>query len=317
MTDADTISRILELCDWLEQTFLSDTDVLHQPQDLLRLVLKCYVQRKSLIIEPLRLFSSQGGQHASDFARLSLQLCKLGKHVTITRKVVEATVHLCDDFREPILVETVPSSPERAFPLLAKEGTVESILGRAFSSRVESDKFMVRLQSLWNADEVRAVLSRERPIKTKVHAELLLADHLHRKNVQFLDGHDRYIGCSKPSCYLCDAYLRNHPAAFAVPRSHQKIYVGWRCPDVLEGGPDTYQLHHEQETMWLELTRVVRKDLKKEVESRAPRAAIPPDSTAGVTSENHPTFSPFNLSNVLSMLQGQLDEPENLVLRLS
>lgn len=304
MTGAETNSRILELCDWLERTFVSLEDVVHQPRDLLRLVLECYTQRKSLLFEPLQLFSGQGGQRASDFARLFLLLCKLGKHITITRKVVEATVHLCDDFRERIVVETVPSSPERTFPLLAKEGTVESILGRAFSSRVESDRFKVRLQSLWNADEIEAVLSKGRPSKTKVHAELLLADHFHRKNLQFLDGHDRYIGCSKPACYLCDAYLRNHPAAFAVPRSHQKIYVAWRCPDVPEGGPDAYRLHQEQETMWLELIKWVRKDLKKEVESRAPRAAIPPDSTAGVTSENHPPFAPFNLEKVFSMLRG-------------
>ena len=265
-------------------------------------MLKCYTQRKTDLLEPLRLFSGQSGQRGSEFARLFLLLCKLGKHITMTRKVVEAAVHLCNDFHEPIRVEKVPPSPERNLPLSAKEGTVESILRRAFSSSVESDRFKVRLQSLWNADEIGAVLSKARPSKTIVHAELLLADHFHRNNLQFWDGNDRYIGCSKPTCYLCDAYLRNHPAAFAVPRSHQKIYVGWRCPDVPEGG--LARLNLEQGTLWRALTELVRKDLKKEVESRAPRTTIPPDSTAGVTSENHPVFPPFDLSKVFSMLRG-------------
>ena len=297
-------SRTLRLCTWLRETFLVEDVALHQPQDLLRLVLDCYVQRKKLLFECLDLFACQGGPHAREFGRLSLLLCKLGKHVTITRKVVEATVYLRDDFREPIQVAVLRSAPERGFPLISKEGTVQSILGRAFSSKAEMSEFKVRLQSLWNPHEIETILSRERPSKTRVHAELLVADHFFRNNLQFLGGCDRYIGCSKPSCYLCDAYLRNHPAGFAVARSYQKIYTTWRCPDILEDEPQAYRFQQVQEQLLLEMITWVRKDLKKEVHSRTPRAAIPPDSTAGMTSENHSVFGPFALSKMISMLNG-------------
>ena len=239
----NTGAQTLESCDWLETTFLAKDGASHRSQNVRRLVLDCYVQRKRLLFERLDLFACQGGPHVFDFGRLCLLLCKLGKHVTITRKVVEASVYLRDDFREPVRLAVLRSAPERAFPLTAKEGTVEGILGRAFSSKAEMNEFKVRLRSLWNSDEIEAILSKERPNKTRVHAELLVADHFYRNNLQFLGGPDRYVGCSKPMCYLYDAYLRHHPAGFAVPRSHQKIYAAWRCPDVLEDGPKAYHLH--------------------------------------------------------------------------
>jgi OTT_1508-like deaminase len=313
---ADTGPQTLKLCDWLETTFIVKDVALLQSQDVLRLVLDCYVRRKTLLFDCLELFASQGAPHAREFGRLSLLLCKLGKHVTVTRKVVEATVYLRDDFREPIRVAVMRSAPERRFPLITKEGTLKSILGRAFSSKAEMNEFKVRLQSLWNPDEIETILSRERPGKTRVHAELLVADHFFRNNLHFLGGRDRYIGCSKPSCYLCDAYLRNHPAGFAVARSHQKIYTTWRCPDILEDDPKAYYLQQVQEQSLLDLIDCVRKDLKKEVGSRAPRAAIPPDSTAGITSENHSVFGPFALSKMITMLNGWSQIPPRLSLAL-
>ena len=304
MIGTDVGPQALRLCEWLEITFIIGDTSLLQSHDLLRLVLDCYVQRKSLHFECLDLFASQGAPHAREFGRLSLLLCKLGKHVTITRKVVEATVYLRDDFREPIRVAVVRSAPERKLPLITKEGTLNSILGRAFSNEAEMNEFKVRLQSLWNPDEIEMILSRERPGKTRVHAELLVADHFFKNDLHFLGGRDRYIGCSKPLCYLCDAYLRNHPAGFAAASSHQKIYTRWRCPDILEDEPKAYYFQQVQEQLLLNLIDWVRKDLKREVRSRAPRAAIPPDSTAGITSENHSVFGPFALSKMISMLHG-------------
>ena len=291
--------RVQKLCRWLEHTLLSNNDP-SQTEDLPRLVIECYLQRSRLLLEPLRMLACQGGQRAAEFERLFIIFCKLGKHVTFTRKVMEATVHLHDDFREHVRVSSIPASPEKHFPLIKKEGTIEAILGRAFSSATERDEFRARLQTLWNTEEVSTILARERPSKTKVHAELLVADYFYRHNLQFLDGHDKYIGCSKRTCYLCEAYLRNHPGSFTMPSSHGKIYTSWRCPDVFQN--DTNQLCLLQDKMWQEMISQVRKDLRREVESRSGRAGLPPDSTAGLTSENHPVFSPFASSKLESLL---------------
>ena len=47
-------------------------------------------------------------------------------------------------------------------------------------------------------------------IKPRAHAELLVLEHFHHNAFDFV-AHDKYIGCSKPSCYCCHVYLQCHP----------------------------------------------------------------------------------------------------------
>jgi hypothetical protein len=62
----------------------------------------------------------------------------------------------------------------------------------------------------------------------KVHAETLIMEHFYFNQLHFFEN-DRYIGCSKPSCYCCDLYLRNHPGNFVARPSHGNVWVKW-CP---------------------------------------------------------------------------------------
>ena len=65
--------------------------------------------------------------------------------------------------------------------------------------------------------------------KPCVHAELLVLEHVYRRRCTFI-GDDRYIGCSKPSCYCCSVYLSLHPAK-ALPRPcHGNAWVRWSPP---------------------------------------------------------------------------------------
>ncbi|KAF2009198.1 hypothetical protein BU24DRAFT_428738, partial [Aaosphaeria arxii CBS 175.79] len=67
------------------------------------------------------------------------------------------------------------------------------------------------------------------PIRTRVHAELQLADMFSRsKNMMFVDN-DKYIGCSKPACYFCYNWL--YSKQYVRPATHYKIIVGCRGPD--------------------------------------------------------------------------------------
>jgi hypothetical protein len=63
----------------------------------------------------------------------------------------------------------------------------------------------------------------------KVHAETLMVEHFYFNQLHFF-GNDRYIGCSKPSCYCCDLYLRNHPGNFEARPSHGNVWVKWCLP---------------------------------------------------------------------------------------
>jgi hypothetical protein len=119
--------------------------------------------------------------------------------------------------------------------------------------------------------------------KTRVHAEVLLVDHIENYGCNFIDGDDRYIGCSKPACYLCYAHLLSHPGRYAPPASHQTLYIGWRLPDIYSDEPKPQERLQRQEELLRSLIPQVSKDLSTEIESRSPPRPYHADSTAGAT----------------------------------
>lgn len=202
----------------------------------------------------------------------------------VAKKLIEAAVSLSQDFAEGFQIKTLPSSKEQKLPLKPKEATIESTLGRMYSNTEEREKFMARLQFIWDPSELSELLKRQHSTKTRVHAELLLIDHFDKFGCTFLGGDDRYIGCSKPACYMCYAYITRHPGRYAVPPSHQKLYIGWRLPDIhpTDTGCDKRQAF--QEKMLLKLIDKVREDIVTDIESRTSRHPFHADSTTGMSS---------------------------------
>jgi hypothetical protein len=139
-----------------------------------------------------------------------------------------------------------------------------------FSNLAEKNEFLNRLGFL-EGEEISNCLARERSAKTRVHAELLLMDHFERNKCTFLDGCEKYIGCSKPACYLCHMYITHHP-------SH------WRLPDVFDQDVDGVTLLAIQESILLKMIESVRRDLYAEMRSRTMRPPYHTDSTTGITS---------------------------------
>ena len=244
----------------------------------------CYEKRRSPSFDILKSFAGQGETRRSEFEQLFKLLCKLGKHVHIAKKLVEAAVSLSQDFAEGFRIETLPSSKEQKLPLTSKEATIESTIHRMFSTAESQSRFMARLQFIWDPSELSELLRNHHTTKTRVHAELLLIDHFDRHGCHFLDGNDRYIGCSKPSCYLCYAYITSHSGRYAIPPSHQKLYVGWRPPDIDTNDPACAARQVFQEEIVLKLIEWVRKDIATDIESRTSRLPFHADSTAGLTS---------------------------------
>ncbi|KXS94237.1 hypothetical protein AC578_10096 [Pseudocercospora eumusae] len=72
--------------------------------------------------------------------------------------------------------------------------------------------------------------------KPGVHAETALAHHFWLSDYIFAGpfpgAEDRYIGCSKPSCYCCSWYLYHHPGRFANRPSHGTAWFRWYPPVV-------------------------------------------------------------------------------------
>jgi len=250
----------------------------------LDLVNACYKIRRTQLRRTISEFAGQGRTRAQEFGRLHKLLGKLGKPITSSRNLVESATKLSQDLIQGFTVEAI--SPSKSMPLpirLREETTIKSIVGRMFSSQAEQDAFMERLKYL-EGEEVNDFIQHERSTNTRVHAELLLIDHFERAGCNFLDGHEKYIGCSKPACYLCHMYIAQHPARYVVPACHNKLYLAWRPPDVFAGDTSGTVSAAVQEKIILKMIETVRTDLVTEISSRTMRRPFHADSTTGITS---------------------------------
>lgn len=281
-----------DLAEWLRENFVTGTSTTLTNAELQALVRTCYQSRASPAFKTLRSLAGQGQTRRLDFEQLFELLCKLGRHVHVTKKLIEAAVSLSQDFIDGFRIEALPSSKERKLPLTPKETTIENTIHRMFSSPAEQRKFMDRLHFIWEPSELTDLLQKQHNTKTRVHAELLILDHFEQSGLFFLDDDDRYIGCSKPACYLCYAYITNHPGRYALPASHQKLYMGWRHPDI---GPNDMACALQQEQIMLKLIDWVRTDVTTDIESRTKLLPYHADSV-GMSS-----VSKTAVSNVLSL----------------
>ncbi|KAM0800304.1 hypothetical protein BDR22DRAFT_852548 [Usnea florida] len=288
-------SNEFKLAAWLRKNFVTDTTSPSNNKDFQALVRRCYKNRSNLKSDTLERLATQGESPRLEAEELLHLLYKLGKHMHITKSLIEAAVSLSHDFVDGYQVEVLPSSTQKGMPLTPKEATVKSIIGRMFSRPEEQSKFMNRLHFIWDPDEMTQLLHTKRTKKTQVHAEILLIDHFDKNRYSFLDDNDKYVGCSKPACYLCHAYIERHPGRYTVPRSHQKLYVGWRVPDISPQDPASAARHQTQERILRKLIDLVREDITTDIASRTSRLPYHADSTIGRTSTARTLASTPNL----------------------
>jgi hypothetical protein len=102
-----------------------------------------------------------------------------------------------------------------------------------------------------------------------VHAEVLLLDWLERdggtRATRFFNGF-RYIGCSKPTCRLCEYYFSVHASGVEVRSPHRNLYMNWRMPDVYEE-----QAAEERKRLMNKILEFVRKDTFRVLVERVPQ----------------------------------------------
>ena len=133
---------------------------MHGDIELQALVRECYGQRRSPSFEALGRCAGQGESRRLEFEQLYKLLCKLGKHVHVAKKLIEAAVFLPQDLAEGFQIETLPASKEQKLPLKSKEATVENTLGRMYSNPEERETFMARLKFIWETFEIVRALNK-------------------------------------------------------------------------------------------------------------------------------------------------------------
>jgi hypothetical protein len=232
-------------------------------------------------------FMGDGKTKSDSFEILRHHIGKLGKHLAITKRMVKTSIRdrtLFSGFEVKLL--DTPKTQVRM--LVAKNTTLKAIFGRMFTDSAEKDELLDSLKTIGDALRLDERLKENRIINTWVHAELLLVDHFHTGDLRFVDG-DKYVGCSKPACFLCFQYISAHPGGFTLPATHQKLYTGWRHPDIIEdpnGRGDSRSLERLvkcREKITNDMVQKIRTHLIAQIRTGVVQRKSHPDSSTGIS----------------------------------
>ncbi|KAE8371072.1 hypothetical protein BDV26DRAFT_276824, partial [Aspergillus bertholletiae] len=228
----NTTTDISMFYGWFKKEFYKSGDKLEEC-DMPALAVSCYVAYTNGVFGILERGSSQGNEERPDYERLYKLLSKLGKHIRLFTRMIHAIEALRRDFREGFLVEPVAASTPKPIPLpKLNEQSMGKIVARVFQKEDERHQFYHHLNQFYNREEISQSLQRCKKGRVRVHAEILLIDYFDKFDASFLDTDDKYIGCSKPACYLCYQYICQHPDNYTLPPTHQKLYHAWSLPTI-------------------------------------------------------------------------------------
>ncbi|KAL2371456.1 hypothetical protein RJZ57_004118 [Blastomyces gilchristii] len=232
----------------------------------------------------LNSFAANGQLRHSKFQRLQELLKKLGQHVTCSRRLVNAANNLPREFTLGFEVKHIGPSPLVPICLPPKKSSVEGIIDRMIWDKQEQEtiKEQLKQRRLRGLDEIAQEINALRSVKTQTHAELLLIDYI-EQHEEIRVTNDKYIGCSKPACYLCHLYIRHHPGNYSLPDTSNKLYVKWRIPDIDPGDKDVKTELTEQAEKILDLIiQDIRRDFRNDLKRSRPRN-MHADSSADMT----------------------------------
>jgi len=183
--------------------------------------------------------ATQGEHHGdkrSPFAAVRHYVGRLESHVKAVRILVSAARRIPALFEEPEI--QILKCPRELIlpPGVRRKANLKQIANRMIGNNKNNLLIDVqnRLQRLDQNLGIESIVLNEyanKNFKPRVHAELILLEHFYqnRNTLEFV-GNDPYIGCSKPACYCCFLYIREHPGHFVEPDTHQKIYLNWMPP---------------------------------------------------------------------------------------
>lgn len=165
-------------------------------------------------------------------------------------------------------------------------------------------------QALHDVDSVANIEHRFREdyacIRPRPHAELLLLEHFYNHDFEFV-ADDRYIGCSKPSCYCCHIYMQLHSGGFTPRPCHGNLWIHWAPPiplPLIDPTQETVSRPQEHHTfqMLQKMIPQIRQDLQEQILSKRPKRAKMLDSTTGM-------FSVVFVANIAEMVRdGRADD---------
>ena len=168
-----------------------------------------------------------------------------------------------------------------AVPRADESTDLQSVLSRMFSEneQLELRRGIETLQRLYGSDldsEFRRAYA-DKNFKPRVHAEVWLFEHFYWRKSHFLDD-DRYVGCSKPSCYCCDLYLLEHEEGSMRRPSHGNVWTNWQSPLHQDGNKKAVDA-----SLRSAMISKFKEDLKNRIMKPTRGHGRVPDTTTGLT----------------------------------
>jgi hypothetical protein len=163
--------------------------------------------------------------------------------------------------------------------------TLAGITNRMVSND-DTEQLLAFREALEIQDQKHSIMTRvseyygESHWKTRIHAELALLELLYDCRCRFFDD-DRYIACSKASCFCCYHYICQHPGSFIAPSSHNKIYLNWSPPNVTRDVSGVRYV--QQRDIMNKVTAQIRRAVIDRTLATHGRLRWHPDSSTGIT----------------------------------
>lgn len=206
---------------------------------------------------------------------------------------------LFEDFEVCYVFSSAPDRCPLGSGRKVKELTMGDIIGRMTSDPQASESYRAHAKELekFEVDKDLQMLAGGKTFRPIVHAEVLILESLQNDGgthpSRFFGGF-RYIGCSKPTCRLCEYYFSFHASGVEVRPAHRNIYPSWRMPDVHSSqGP---RARRDREKLMEKILGRVRGDAFRTMIEKVPEKKVHDSNT-------EPTYPVEIISD---------DEPEDI-----
>ena len=253
------------------------------PENHIELCSLAYSFRNSTLLETLNQRHLRSGTTASMWSNLRHYIGRLGSWSRASKVLLRAAKlfpNLLHDFR----VEYLVSPPPIAAPSADAKTNLDNALGRmipkAENQLLHDVREAVNTFTVMDISADFIAKYTDGNFKPRIHAELLLLEHFYHRNLRFIEN-DRYIGCSKPSCYCCDLYMKCHPGDIVTRACHGNLWINWRAPIPPVDNDEQARKHTAK--MLNEMVKTVRRDAIGQLLSKQPRRRRVPDSTTGIS----------------------------------
>jgi hypothetical protein len=224
------------------------------------------------------------GSIKESFAQVRHYIGRLTHHIRAPKELVEdarSLQRILDSYE----VQTVPFAKSVLRPPAKRSRNLDNILGRIL--REDDPGFEHYQSALGSLDAKFKLLEQiqkqyeDKNFELEVHAEIQVLNYFHNDPDLKFANSDRYIACSKPACYCCHLYFRNHPVRPVEPSTHRKIWLKWG-PPASTCNPEG-QSGKQQREILNKMIEAIRNDVLQDLDDRERSQRWHADSHTGIT----------------------------------